>query len=76
MEFFVKDVEYMVKYENVEYYECYIEDGVGEIACNGIEGRGNEGEYKAVKPHFMQGGVKERCELSVLVSHIKGIHQI
>lgn len=48
MEFFVEDVKYMVKYENVEYYECYIEDGVGEIACNGIEGRGNEGEYKAV----------------------------
>ena len=48
MEFFVEYVEYMVKYENVEYYECYVEDGVGEAACNGIEGRGNEDEYKAV----------------------------
>ena len=75
MEFFVEYVEYMVKHENVEYYECYIEDGVGEIACNGIEGRGNEGEYKAVKPHFMQGGIKERCKFCVLVSHSKGIHQ-
>lgn len=75
MEFFVEDVEYMVKDEYVEYYECYIEYRVGEIACNGIEGRCNEGEYKAVKPHFMQGGIKERCKFCVLVSHSKGIHQ-
>ena len=75
MKFSVKDIEDMVKNEYVENYECYIEDGVREVACNGIEGRGNEGEYKAVKPHFMQGGIKERCELSVLVSHSKGIHQ-
>ena len=75
MEFFVEYAEYMVKDENVEYYESYIKDRVGEVACNGIEGRCNEGEYKAVKPHFMQGGEKERCKFCILVSHNKGIHQ-
>lgn len=75
MKFSVKDIEDMVKYEYVEYYECYIEDRVGEIACNGIECRGNEGEYKAIEPHFTKGREKERCKFCVLVSHSKGIHQ-
>lgn len=75
MKFSVKDIEDMVKYEYVEYYECYIEDRVGEVACNGIECRGDEGKYKAIEPHFTKGRDKERSEFSVLVSHIKGIHQ-
>lgn len=75
MKFSVKDIEDMVKNEYVEYYECDIEYRVGEIACNGIECRGNEGEYKAIEPHFTKGREKERCKFCVLVSHIKGIHQ-
>ena len=75
MEIIVEDVEYMVKNEYVENYESDIEDRVGEVACDGIECRGNEGEYKAIEPHFTKDREKERCKFCVLVSHIKGIHQ-
>lgn len=75
MKFSVEDIEDMVKNEYVENYECDIEDRVGEVACNGIECRGDEGKYKAIEPHFTKCGGKERCKFCVLVSHIKGIHQ-